>query len=390
MPEIVQNTSNLPLNQNPGSIYYTQPSDTNSIQLVSFKFNGEGFTSWKRSMLLTLSAKNKVGFVNGMIKKPVDESCAEFKAWERCNDLVCSWILFNLEESIAGSVMFRRGVREIWLDLEERYGYTSLAQIYGLEQKLSETTKGTQSVSEFFNGIKSIWDAIDEAHPLPYCTCNNCICNLTKRIYERHQEKMVIQFMMKLSEKYATIRGNMLMMQSLPKVTDAYRMFAQEEKHKEISQMHSHTEPMAFAAEKRRFNDNFQSKNTKSRNIGNSQGQTNFQKQGTYKQAGNGAKIDKPGSKYYCTHCEVPGHSVDRCFKIHGYPPNFRGLKRKAAAVAGNDAVDMEVDKMAGKVLSVEQYNQPMNILNSQKIGDKSESSNKHVLMAEGNLDSSW
>ncbi|CAO2825980.1 unnamed protein product [Amaranthus hypochondriacus] len=119
-------TSNLPLNQNPTSIYYIHPSDANSAQLVSFKFNGEGFTSWKRSMMLTFSAKNKAGFIDGTYAKPLDEFGAEYKAWERCNNLVCSWLLFNLDESVANSVMFLRSAKDIWSDLEERFGYTWL------------------------------------------------------------------------------------------------------------------------------------------------------------------------------------------------------------------------------------------------------------------------
>lgn len=82
-----------------------------SAQLVSLKFNGEGFTSWKRSMLLTLSAKNKIGFVNGMYKQLVDERSDEFKAWSRCNDLICS---FNLDETIAWSVMFKKWARYVY------------------------------------------------------------------------------------------------------------------------------------------------------------------------------------------------------------------------------------------------------------------------------------
>ncbi|XP_021774669.1 uncharacterized protein LOC110738581 [Chenopodium quinoa] len=183
MAENLHTQATLPLNQNPASNYNIHPSDANFTQLVSFKFNGEGFTSWKRAMLLTLSAKNKAGFVNGTHCRPVDETSPEYLAWERCNDLVCSWILFNLDKSIAGSVIFLRSAREIWLDLKERYGFTSLAKIYSLEQRLADISQGNASVSEFFTSIKSIWDAIDEAHPLPYCTCNNCSCNLTKRIF---------------------------------------------------------------------------------------------------------------------------------------------------------------------------------------------------------------
>ncbi|KAL2921888.1 Retrovirus-related Pol polyprotein from transposon RE2, partial [Bienertia sinuspersici] len=66
------------------------------MQLVSVKFNGEGFADLKRAMLLTLSAKNKLGFVNGTVTKPTDPTSAEFFAWERCNALV-----YALEQKLA-------------------------------------------------------------------------------------------------------------------------------------------------------------------------------------------------------------------------------------------------------------------------------------------------
>ena len=86
-------------NQDPSSVYFIHPSDSNTSQLVSVKFNGSGFNNWKRSMILSLSAKNKIGFVDGSIEKP-EPTSNEFKAWERCNDLVCSWLIFNLEDVI--------------------------------------------------------------------------------------------------------------------------------------------------------------------------------------------------------------------------------------------------------------------------------------------------
>lgn len=30
---------------------------------------------------------------------------------------------------------------------------------------------------------------------------------------------------------------------------------------------------------------------------------------------------------YFCSHCKIVGHSVERCFKLHGYPPGFKHKK---------------------------------------------------------------
>ena len=61
------------------SVYYIHPSDHSASQLVSVKFDGNGFTSWKRSMLLSLSMKNKLGFVDGSVAKP-DLTSVDLKA----------------------------------------------------------------------------------------------------------------------------------------------------------------------------------------------------------------------------------------------------------------------------------------------------------------------
>ncbi|KAL8111231.1 hypothetical protein AgCh_019082 [Apium graveolens] len=166
-------------------------------------------------MMLTLSAKNKLGFIDGSIHVPAPNA-VEYRLWERCNYLVISWLMFTLEESIAKSVLFMRMAREIWLDLEERFGYALIAQVYSLEQQLAEITQGQDSVSEFFTKIKILWGGVNDASPLPHCTCN---------------------------------AGNVLMMQLLPNIAQTYRLFAQEERHKELSNITSQTEAMAFVAD---------------------------------------------------------------------------------------------------------------------------------------------
>ena len=155
MAENPWNHPTLQPNQDPSSVYYIHPSDSNVTQIVSAKFNGDGYSNWRRSIMLSLSTKNKIGFVDGSIPKPAS-TATDFRAWERCNDLVCSLLLCNLDDSISSNVMFFKTAREIWLDLEDRHGSTSLTQLYSLEQRLADLSQGSMSVSSFFTEIKSV------------------------------------------------------------------------------------------------------------------------------------------------------------------------------------------------------------------------------------------
>ena len=113
---------------------------------------------------------------------------------------------------------------------------------------------------------------------------------------------------------------------------------------------------MAFMADKRGYNDNSKPKHIYSR------------KPGPSKYSGSGSKPLKPGSKYYFTHCETPSHSIDRCFEVHGYPANFKGFRdKKVAALVASEYVDMETDDAPSPALSLEQYNQLMQLLQSQE-----------------------
>ena len=70
---------------------------------------------------MALTAKNKVGFVNGMIEQPQDESFPAYNAWVRCNTMVISWLLNSLSMEIASSVIYANIAKEIWEDLKERF-----------------------------------------------------------------------------------------------------------------------------------------------------------------------------------------------------------------------------------------------------------------------------
>lgn len=88
MPETTNETNNVVRNnidpaQDPSSPYYIHPSDS-QYKLVPNLFNGSGYNDWKRSVIIGLSAKNKLGFIDGTIPKPKNNSSL-FKAWSRCN-----------------------------------------------------------------------------------------------------------------------------------------------------------------------------------------------------------------------------------------------------------------------------------------------------------------
>jgi hypothetical protein len=65
-----KNSNNKSSDMDSSNPYYIHPSDHPGHLLVPTKLNGTNYPSWSISMIHALTAKNKIGFINGSIKVP--------------------------------------------------------------------------------------------------------------------------------------------------------------------------------------------------------------------------------------------------------------------------------------------------------------------------------
>ena len=63
----------------------------------------DNYPTLARAMRMALDAKSKLGFVDGSHTKP--SSPADISLWERCNDMVLSWILNSIDKFIVDSLI---------------------------------------------------------------------------------------------------------------------------------------------------------------------------------------------------------------------------------------------------------------------------------------------
>ena len=80
--------------------FYMHPSESAGSAITPLVFDGTGYRSWRGGILRALSVKNKTGFINGKNVRPSPDSAA-FAQWERCDDMVTSWLLNSLSKDLA-------------------------------------------------------------------------------------------------------------------------------------------------------------------------------------------------------------------------------------------------------------------------------------------------
>ncbi|XP_068340496.1 uncharacterized protein [Pyrus communis] len=112
---------------------------------------------------LALTAKNKLGFIDGSIKAPATTD-AKFFIWQRCNDMVLSWIWQSMNATISSSILYCKTAFADWKDLEDCLSQGNDSRIYQIRQEIAEHRQGQSSVSDYYTKLKAFWDELGSYH----------------------------------------------------------------------------------------------------------------------------------------------------------------------------------------------------------------------------------
>ncbi|XP_042946089.1 uncharacterized protein LOC122279474 [Carya illinoinensis] len=117
-------------------------------------------------MRRALCAKNKLGFIIGFLQQPTNPLDPLLDLWERCNDMVVSWIQNSISPSIKTSVVFVDDAQAIWKNLEECFSHQNGPRIFQLKKSLSSLLQEHDSVSTYYGKLKTLWDELSLYDPL--------------------------------------------------------------------------------------------------------------------------------------------------------------------------------------------------------------------------------
>jgi hypothetical protein len=192
-----QNTfkDSLPNNPSidPSNPLFLNSGENPALLLVELPLTGENYNTWSRSMLVSLSAKNKIGFVDGSICKPPEHDDLVL-AWTRSNDIVVSWILHAVSSDIRSSIIYITSSKIMWEDLKDRYSQRNEPRIFQLQKSIAETFQENSNVSQYFTHLKTLLEDLNNYRPMSICNC--CNCGRVKSILGLHSQERVYQLLM--------------------------------------------------------------------------------------------------------------------------------------------------------------------------------------------------
>lgn len=269
--------------ENPYSLHH---SDNPTAVLVSPLLNDDNYSTWVRAMTMALRAKNKLGFVDGSIPTAASTD-KNYSQWIRVNDMVTSWLIHSISQDLASSVIYAASANEIWSDLEDRFSEPNTTKVYQIKQEITDCKQGKLSVSAYFTKLKSLWDELSSYVSLPTCTCG-----VSSKFVASIQQDHGMKFLQGLRESYAPLRSQLLLNNPLPAISKLYSLALQEERQREISSTDStHPEAAALAS--------------------------TFSKTTSQTSPSSSGQKGRP----HCDHCNMDGHTIQVCYKLHGYLP---------------------------------------------------------------------
>ncbi|KAL9244236.1 hypothetical protein vseg_018035 [Gypsophila vaccaria] len=288
--------------------------DQSLLQIIPQVFSGKSFMHWSRNLKMALVTKNKLGFITGTYPKPA-ATHANHNDWIRTDYTAMRWILNSLSDTIAESLSYVSSSKQLWDELDERYNQSNAPYLYQLRKDVVQIAQGELSVAEYYSRLKSVWEDIRSLDPLPECNCgaiDTCSCNLLKKIVERDNKNNLIDLLMGLANKYENIRGQILAMDPLPTVNQAFAKIHQAEVQKNIT----NTDPsididaMAMAV----VPPSVRHAAVSDFSMSASANSSGFSTPNVWKRDSKKPKGERPS--YFCDFCNKPGHTKDFCWKL--------------------------------------------------------------------------
>ncbi|XP_050211525.1 uncharacterized protein LOC126661707 [Mercurialis annua] len=145
----------------------------------------------------------------------------------------------------------------------------------------------------------------------------------------------VIRFLKGLNENFGTIKSQILLMDPLPPVNKVFSLAVQHERQSNVAVL-INIEPNVFYAKASTGNGILPNPyvGNAGHNAGNV-GNAGSSNSGYMKKSFNtGQKKYYNQSGMKCTYCGLTNHTIDKCYRKHGYPPGFQSKSKQAMSYA--------------------------------------------------------
>lgn len=191
----------------------------------------------------------------------------------------------------------------VWIDLRNRYYHGDIFRICALQEEIHIHMQGDASITAYYTYLKGPWEELNDFKPIPSYTCVvPCTYQLIPTFVSYREIEYLSRFLKGLHEQYSAIRSQIMLIRPLLDIAGAFALLIRQEKR------------MKAECEEVRIMMNVTETQGKGRGNNGRRGNRGG-KNSRGKGRGKGNKV--------CSYRDKTGHTIDTCYKKHGYPPNY-------------------------------------------------------------------
>ncbi|XP_038679269.1 uncharacterized protein LOC119980584 [Tripterygium wilfordii] len=296
----------------------------------------------------------------------------------QANSLLKTWITNSVSPQIMQGISSWKTAGEVWLDLKETYSVLNEARIFEIYRELTTIKQKNLSMTDYYTKCKALWDELQEYEETPCCK----FCNTHKLFLSKRNRERLMQFIMGLVEGYNHVSSQIMMINPVPDVNKAYNMLLQEERMQKVTSIHKSISEEAIAMAFKKFTSAGNTQNFKPNNKYNQSRNTDKQKRDSEQSSKSSYSNNKDNIS--CNYCKKEGHTIDKCFKIHGYPPNsskrFKTNHAKGKSYSTNQVEGNTVDQSTAVELTSDQCQQIVEFLKTKGNQEGASTENQQVM----------
>lgn len=288
-------------------------------QSLSTKLDDMNFLLWKQQVFATIEGFGLEKFLIGSVPVPEkyvpgtsDEVVInpEYVTWRRQDQLITSWLLSSMTEGILVGVVGLTNSMEIWTTLEANFASQSRAKLMQLKFQLQTLRKGTTSMKDYLNKVKTCCDILASAGET--ITDDNQILHILTGLGPEYNPVMVSLTARTEPCSLREVKALLLTYESRLEIADLSTVSIEGS---------SPTANVAFPTQSGRSY-GYQNNN---RGRGNQYHVRGGGRHNNYR--GRGGRFNN-NYKPRCQICKVLGHTADRCHERHNpsfSPDNYNG-----------------------------------------------------------------
>ncbi|XP_074292009.1 uncharacterized protein LOC141618841 [Silene latifolia] len=136
------------------SPYFLSTSDKSGDKLIVVELKGDNYDEWSVKLRGGLRSKKKMGFIDGTVKKPADDS-DDIEDWYMVNAMIVNWIFNTIEPGLGSTISYVNEAKKLRDDIEQRFSLGNGPKVHRTKGSIMACKQGEkETITKYYMVVR--------------------------------------------------------------------------------------------------------------------------------------------------------------------------------------------------------------------------------------------